>query len=451
MVKTEHKVIKFIEEKQLVPLGSRILIALSGGPDSVFLLTFMVKFRSKYKTGLAAFHLNHKLRGRQADKDEEFCRSLCDELQIPFYSEAVDVKKYASERGISVEEAGRMVRYESLKKKAEEKGYDLIATGHNLDDNAETVLLNLIKGTGIKGISGIPPKRENIIRPLLVLSKEEIREHVIANKISSLSDKTNLKNDYERNYLRNRIIPQIKERLNPSLQEALFRSAEVFRNIAGYIEKKTAEGVKQVMEAGENVCINIAKLQNIDFELHSGIIKSIIERNFLIQLSFKDMQSVLALVGKESGKEAVLTGGLRVLREREHLIISQKKKAASKEVKITSGSHCLLNGKTLTIEEWAGKVVYSGSRNIEYISGDELGSEFTIRQWKSGDKFTPIGMKGRVKISDFLNSQKVLSSDKKQKLVLTYRDEIIWVIGYRINEKFKIKPETRRILKLCLI
>jgi len=172
MKNIEQSVLKFINDKNLIQKDDRILIALSGGPDSVFLLHFLLKYKRKLRITLGALHVNHRLRGKEADLDEEFCRNLCGKLEIIFYSVKKNVKEYTVKNKLSVEEAGRIIRYRELEKAASAQNYSKIATAHNCDDNVETVLLNLIKGTGLKGISGIPVSRGKIIRPVLCLTKE---------------------------------------------------------------------------------------------------------------------------------------------------------------------------------------------------------------------------------------------------------------------------------------
>ena len=167
----EQKVLKFIDEKDLIQRNDRVLVALSGGPDSTFLLHFLLKFRKKYNIELGAVHVNHMIRGKSAIEDEEFCRKLSVNLNIKYFAGQKNVRLYAKKNKYSLEEAGRIIRYETLNKVLKQKGFNKIATAHNCSDNAETVLLNLIKGTGIKGISGIPPKRGYIIRPILGLKK----------------------------------------------------------------------------------------------------------------------------------------------------------------------------------------------------------------------------------------------------------------------------------------
>ncbi len=183
MKKTEQKILKFISDKKLIAKNNKVLIAFSGGPDSVFLFHLLIKYRRKFKIDLGAVHINHKLRGKDSDGDESFCKEFCDKFSIPIYLIRRDVKKYAKKKKMSLEEAGREIRYSEFVKIARANKYTKIATGHNCDDNAETVFLNLIKGTGIKGLAGIPVQRENIIRPMLILTKNEILDYLNINNI----------------------------------------------------------------------------------------------------------------------------------------------------------------------------------------------------------------------------------------------------------------------------
>ena len=215
MKKIDEKIIRFIEEQELIELGDKILVALSGGPDSVFLLHFLLKYRKKYGIEIGAMHVNHMIRGEEANKDEKFCRKLCLKLGVDYHTVKRNVPSFAKTNKISIEEAAREIRYKELTKIQKNFFYDKIATAHNCSDNAETVFLNLIKGTGLKGLSGIPIRRENIIRPILSISKDEILEYLKKNKVEYLIDKTNLSNIYERNFVRNEIFPQIKKYLNP--------------------------------------------------------------------------------------------------------------------------------------------------------------------------------------------------------------------------------------------
>lgn len=261
MKKIEEKVFKLIDEKQLIEKNDKILIALSGGPDSVFLLYFLNKFKKKFSIELGALHVNHKLRGKDSDEDAKFCEKICKELKIPCYIISKNVRTFSSRKKISIEEAGREIRYSELKKNSKKNKYSKIATAHNSNDNAETVLLNLIKGTGFSGLAGIPVKRENIIRPILNLTRDEILYYLKENEIDFRIDESNFSNNYERNFLRNEIIPSLKENLNPSLENSIFNSSEIFRNFLLYINKKNEEITKKIIVEKDKLTLPVNELK----------------------------------------------------------------------------------------------------------------------------------------------------------------------------------------------
>jgi len=233
---TEQKAIKFIRFKNLIEPGDKILVALSGGADSVFLLHFLNKFQKLFKISIAAAHINHSLRGKEANSDQIFSQQLCKGLGIPFFTSRVYVKSFAKRNGLSIEEAARNLRYSSLNKIAKKIKANKIATAHNIDDNAETVLFNLSRGTGISGMAGIPYRRQNIIRPILTLGKFEIIEYLNKKNISFKTDSTNSDDSFKRNFLRNQIIPSIRKNINPAFADSVFKFSEIFKNYSQIIE-----------------------------------------------------------------------------------------------------------------------------------------------------------------------------------------------------------------------
>ncbi len=456
----EQKVIRFIDEKELINKNDRILIALSGGPDSVFLLHFLNKFKRRFKIELGALHVNHRLRGKTADEDEKFCKITCKELGVEFFSVKKNVKSFASRRKISLEEAGRKIRYSVLESTAKKNKYNKIATAHNANDNAETVLLNLIKGTGIKGISGIAVKRENIIRPVINLNKDEILNYLGQKKLSYRIDETNLSNDYERNFIRNEIIPLIKSRLNPSLEASVFNSSEVFKRISLRIDKELKSFFNTVnFDKKQNLLTLFPdKLKNLDKYLLGDFLKEVAKRNFLVQLSFNDVNKIILLFNLKTGKIVNLSDNVSAVKERNQIVIfaNSKEKEFHLDKKIKIDVPVQLYGKTLHVSRVSkDNVRLSNDKSIEYISGDRCG-EFNIRRWKEGDRFYPIGFNlsggrsGSKKISDFLNEQKIPSILKKKQLVLTTQNNIVWVLGLRLDNRFKLTGNTKKIYKLCL-
>ncbi|MHB1687717.1 MAG: tRNA lysidine(34) synthetase TilS [Ignavibacteriaceae bacterium] len=453
MKKIEQKVIKFIDEKDLIQNGDKILVALSGGPDSVFLLNFLHKYKKRFKIEVGAVHINHLLRGKEANTDEDFCRRLTNDLGISFYSSKRKVKSFAKENKISIEEAGRKIRYSEFEKVSKKFGYNKIATAHNCNDNAETVLLNLIKGAGLKGISGIPVQRGNIIRPILNLTKEEILLYLEHHKINFRTDPSNFESDYERNFLRNRIVPMIKEKLNPKLEETIFHSSDVFKDINSFIRTKLNKSFdSSVSFSNGKLKLSIENLQAIEKEIRTEFIKLALEKYFHIQPSFIDLKKIHLLIDKLTGEKEELSQKISALRDRKDILIYRYEKP--KEViaiKFNLGNSIKIGGRTFSIKEIQNiSPGYSSNRMKEYISGDKISRSFTLRKWKSGDKFYPLGMKGTKNISDFLTEQKISPSKKKDQLVLTNENKIVWVVGLRIDDRFKITNNTKKVYELCM-
>ena len=454
MKKTEQKVLRFIDEKNLLEKDDRILVALSGGPDSVFLLHFLNKYSKKFKISLSALHINHGLRGKAALADEHFCKKLTKKSGIRFYSVKRDVKALAQKLKISTEEAGRLIRYEEFEKFSAKEGFSKIATAHNADDNAETVLLNLIKGTGLNGISGIPFSRGKIIRPLLVLTKEEIIQYLEFYKIDYRTDLTNLQSEYERNFLRNKVIPLIKKRLNPSLENTLLKSSGVFREINNFVKKRLNDEVKNlVLKKDDIVSILLAGLDKIDSELRGEAIRLVFEKEYKIKLSFQEVKRIFSLIEKQPGKSISLQGKLKVVRERNELVaMSQGKAYKQKPVIISSGDSVKVNDKYFSIKEVTNKKKkFNLDKNIEFINGDNIHTKFILRRWQPGDRFIPLGMKGSKKVSDFLSEQRLSSYNRKDQMILINNNRIVWIIGLRLDNRFRITPQTKKIYELCII
>ncbi len=453
MERIEQKFLKFIDEQSLIIRNEKILVGFSGGPDSIFLLHLLTKFKKKLQIEVCALHVNHLLRGNEAADDEKFCKNYCERNKIKFDSVRKRVKSFSERNRISLEEAGRILRYKEFESLVKKKRLDKIATAHNSNDNTETVLLNLIKGTGLDGISGIPVKRKNIIRPILCFTKDEILSYLSQKKINYRIDKSNYDSDFERNYLRNKIIPLIKERLNPSLETSIFNSSENFKKINEYIRTNETEVFKNTNRDSSGIIkVQIAELENVNKSIQSLFLKNLLEKELNTQIFSNDLKKILSLVKTQVGKRIELSGGIIVFREREYLkIIPVREPDQDSEVIINIGDTKSTSVGQLSIKKCdSSTVFYSNNKNKEYISADTIAKQFTVRKWKPGDFFYPLGMKGSKKVSDYLNENKVESSSKKNHLIMLNKNRIVWVIGMRLDERFKVTPSTEKILELCL-
>jgi len=453
MKATEQKVLRFIKENELLLAGEKILIALSGGPDSVFLLHFLNKFKNKYKIKIGAAHINHLLRDNDSQRDELFCKTVCEELSIPFYVLRKDIKTYSKKNKYSLEVGGRIIRYEFFENISYTYGYDKIATAHNADDNVETVLINLIKGTGLKGIAGIPVKRKNIIRPILSLTKKEILEYLEENTFEYRIDESNLSNEFERSFLRNEVIPLIHKNIHPALSQTVLNTSLNLQRLNYGIEG-LADKLKSDIKAIKNkrVSIPIDLINREDKFIISYLLKEIIDVNFQVKSESNDLKKIFSLNKKQSGKSEELTGNLVAFKDRNEIVIRRTTSSKKTDnIKIKIGEKIKTGDKSLSITKVEHKDVKIGkSRNEEFISAENISGSFTIRVWKEGDKFYPIGMQGTKKLSDYLNDIKINTFEKKDQLVLVNNGKIVWVIGQRLDDRFKLTSNTKKVLKLCL-
>jgi|YelNatPaOPRAMG01_1025707.scaffolds.fasta_scaffold00642_4 tRNA(Ile)-lysidine synthase len=453
MEKIEQKILKFIKDKNLIEKKDNILVALSGGPDSVALLCFLNKFKEKLKIELGAIHINHLIRGKDAYEDEEFCKNLCLTLNIKFFLVRKKVKLFASKNKISIEQAGRKIRYDQFVKTATKYGFNKIATAHNSSDNIETIFLNLIKGTGLNGITGIPVKRENIIRPFLQVSKEEIFRYIKENSLIYRLDASNFSNHYERNFLRNEIIPAIKQRLNPDIENSFINSSDIFQNAVSLINKSVKIASENTVKYdGESVKFFIKELIKYDKALYGFLFKNVLEGKYKFQFSYNDINKIISLLNKEAGKKEELSGKHLAIRDRDEIVIFPFSKENNLEqINIKPGEIIKLKNKFLSIKEI--KILpktFSGSKYKEYISAEKIEGNFLLRQWEKGDRFNPLGLNGTKNVSDFLNEQKIPSSEKKKQLVLLNNNKIVWVVGLRLDERFKITNKTKKAYELWL-
>ncbi len=454
MRSVEQNIIKFIDRESLIENRDKVLIALSGGPDSVFLLHFLYKNLTRLGIELFACHVNHNLRGKDSDADELFCKKTCDELGVKYFSASVDVKSVAKKNKLSIEEAARDLRYDEFNRIAEENKLNKIATAHNKNDNAETVLLNLFKGTGLSGLSGIPIKRDNIIRPLLCLNKIEILEYLKENEIEYRIDRSNLQNDFKRNFIRNELVPKIEKEINPSLNEALFNSSQIFRN-SDVVLKKHIETIseKYFSQTANSLEVDLKLIDDLGIEILGEALKFNLENHFNYSFTYDDLLKLRDLSENQTGKRVILNKNIEAFKERGSIIFVRSELSPEKSESILKVGHQVsFAGQTFGIEKIDNFSIHdiNNEKYSEYICGDDFEEEFVIRRWRNGDKFKPLGMNNFKKVSDFLNEQHVPANQKKKQLLLINRNNIVWVIGLRIDNRIKYSDKCRRVYKIWM-
>jgi len=443
---------RFIRENSLISAGDRLLLALSGGPDSVFLFFYLYSVANELGFQLGVAHLDHSLRGEESQGDLLFCENLCKKYNLPFYSETLDVKNHAAVNKLSIEEAAREMRYDFFNRVISREGYNKIVTAHNKNDNAETILYNILKGTGLTGASGIPVKRDNIIRPLLSISKTEILEYLDVHEISYRIDSSNLGNDYSRNYIRNELLPLIKERINPGVENALCRHGEIINAAKTFIHPFILDAVKQHISFDGKKLVILDKLWLDNGELlFSEAVKYAFDQFLAKKFSFEEYLNLKSLSTNLTGKHIDLKEEFVAFRERDGIVITKftQFENYSYEINIGEEKYIPEAGISIKIEMHQGENT-SFVPDYELISADNIDDIFILRNWNFGDKFIPLGMKGYKNISDFLNEQKLDSFLKKAAPVLTNRNNIVYVVGLRIDERYKLKKEDKKYCKIWI-
>lgn len=431
-----RKIAKFIEEQQLMPQAARVVVAISGGADSVALLLIL----RKLGYSCHAAHCNFHLRGEESMRDEKFVRELCNKLGTPLHVADFATAEHAKQNGISIEMAARELRYkffDEIKKKTDSR---FIAVAHHCDDNAETVLLNLIRGTGIRGLHGIRPKNGDIVRPLLCISRKDIMLFLDKEEAGYVTDSTNLTSDFTRNKIRLEIIPLMKQ-INPSIVESLSATAEKIAQAEMIYNKGVAEGIARVKNGNS---INIKQLKN------ETAAKTILHE-ILSPLGFNGSQvaDICNSMDSESGRR-FKSNEWEVVKDREEFII-QPNKNNDKETACTlpdEGTLLLPDGSlTLTKEIFNGRI--SKQPDIATLDAGTLKQPLSIRRTRPGDRFIPFGMRGSKLVSDYLTDRKANIIKKERQRVITDADgNIVWLVGERPAAPFCVSKSTKEILRM---
>ena len=428
---------QFVNQNGLFDLNHSLLAAVSGGADSVVMLHLL----AQCQLNVSVAHCNFQLRDADADGDEEFVRQLAAKYQMPFYSIRFNTLAYADEHKLSVEMAARELRYNWFAQLAAEHHFDRILTAHHLNDNIETLLLNLTRGTGINGLTGIAAINSNIARPLLFATRSQIEEYARLNNLAFRTDSTNLSDDYQRNIIRHRVVPVLKE-LNPAFEERMSKNFKHIRQAADIYNWYVAKASAKVLKTdGTQIIIDTEKLMQQQFA-------EAVLYECLKPFGFNSSQTedIMKNVGQKSGS-TFHSASHRLLVDRSRIIVEPTVKFDFQPIEIESPRDIDSLGLTMRvvpIEDF----VLDKRPYVACLDLDKLQFPLTIRRWQHGDFFYPIGMSKAQKLSDFFVNNKVNVFDKERIMVLTSGEKIAWIIGYRPDNRFKISDKTQRVLVL---
>ena len=441
-METLKKVRQFIDSNQLLIDNDRILVGVSGGADSVVLLHILLKLGFE----CVVAHCNFHLRGEESMRDELFVEKLAEKYKLIYKKTDFDTVRFAKSNKISIEMAAREMRYAWFKKLAPENKCQAIATAHHTDDSIETLLLNMIRGTGLKGLTGIEPRNGDIVRPVLCCTRSEIEQYAQKNKLEYITDSTNLANEYSRNKIRNLILPMMAD-INPSVKQSLAENISRFRGSWKIYSEKIAEIEAHITFNKENqTFVDIDKLKSQSDP--KTVLFEILQK---YQFNSDVISNIFEGLDKSSGKR-YYSDTHRLLKDREHLIVDEIEPNNTLEFSIDESTKSISIPINLSLNKKARNEDFIISKKSDkiHIDADKIKFPLTLRKWKKGDSFHPFGMKESKKLSDFFINEKINRNQKENIWLLVSDNKIVWIIGLRMDERFRITEKTKNILEISL-
>jgi len=417
-------------------LGQKSLLACSGGVDSIVLAHLFTKCNLDF----AIAHCNFQLRKQESDDDDAFVTKLANNIDKKIYVMHFNTMSYVNKNKVSVQMAARELRYNWFSKIMKEGGYKILVTAHHADDNLETFLINLSRGTGLNGLTGIPEKTDSLSRPLLPFSREQILDYAKAEKLRWREDMSNQDLKYLRNKIRHGIVPHLKELQHTFLanflltQEYLTGSASILENHIHDIKEKFFQQEKDVVKIPVEKLLNLTPLKAYMHALFQDY-------------GFTEWDDVVGLLTAMSGKE-VQSRTHRLVKDRAHLLVQQLQSENSTRYQILAKEASIETPIHLSIEKV--EIMNETSKKVLYVDKETLNHKLIVRKWQKGDYFYPLGMKGKKKISKFFKDEKMDVISKEEQWLLCSGDNIVWVIGKRADDRFKVAKKTKSILKFTL-
>ncbi len=444
------KVKNTIEKFNMLKKGDRVIIGVSGGADSVCLAHIMNCLKEEYSLEIVLVHINHQLRGAEADRDEAYVMSLGERFADKVRIFSYDVEKIAREKGLTLEEAGRELRYKAFYKVAGDKGK--IAVAHNINDNCETMLMRFFRGTGIKGLCGINPIRDNIIRPLIEISRAEIEGYCVENKLEYYTDYTNNIDIYTRNKIRLRLIPFIERELNPNIVNTLYRTSEIMAAEDRYLNDAAQKAYAECEVSPKR--IDVEKLKTYDPVIQRRIIRlGFVDFSAdLHDISYSNVENVLSLTEKESGRTIELPHGLRAVREQSTIYFcrSEERKPFCYEINIDEKIYCRELGAYILLTdkkcEKNAKLLYTIA--FDY---DKIILPLALRSRQTGDKIYIAGIGGNKSLKKLFIDSKIPMVERDGIPLLAMGSDVLWISNMKTSDRYKAKDTTINYLYMYLL
>lgn len=448
--------LNFIKNKLYVEKNVKIVLGVSGGVDSVVMLDMMANLSLIYPFELHIAHFNHNLRGDEATHDKEYVKKLAEEYNLPFHASTGKVREYSEKNSVSIEEAARDLRYKFFERVVSTEKVEYLATAHTADDSVETFLINLFRGSGLTGLSGIPARRNFIknifvIRPLINFKKSDLIKYAKLRELRWREDSSNSESIYTRNKIRNTLIPFLEKEYNPNLVNILNRTSRLIQQADKYVVERVKENIDSVVFSSTENSINLKLplLQTHNAFIQGEILQLLFEKHFgNTALTNSQIDSIIDLLNANTGTRINIYQNIFALKDREIIVIFKEKvvEKINKKIK-TIGEYEFENFKLILSEINKNDIELDDNPLIEYLDYEFMPQFLNIRNWQKGDSFVPFGMNGRVKLSDYFINEKVSTLQKDNICVLDDGLDIIWVIGKRFSEKYKISKDTKKFLK----
>lgn len=447
----KNKVRQYIKEHELVKKGDHIVVGVSGGADSMCLLHILKSMQNEYELKLTVAHINHGIR-IEANEDAKFVKSFCKKWEITYKEHVCNIRQLAKENKCSEEEAGRNERYRFFEKVRQENFADKISVAHTMNDQAETMLMRLIRGSGITGLGAIMPKRDYIIRPLLILTREEVEEYCKVNDILYKQDITNKMDIYTRNRLRLQVLPLLKESFNPRVIESLSQTAFQLQQTEDYLEEQTDKAYKELVKKHKDgYSISISPFLEYHEVVQSRIVRKVIEKHMgtLKNIHYQNIQDTLGLFYKQSGKSIRLGKSTVAIREHLDIRVINERNSENYSYNLNLGTQEIVecNKKIELVLLKDDKNIQRDentyTKNIDY---DKINDNLQIRNRRPGDRI--LLKNGSKKLKDFFIDEKIPKTCRDDIALIADGNNIVWIVGYRLSEAYYVTGDTKQVLNI---